>query len=200
MHAHLYFVWIPVLDNTLLLLIRRYHADGCCPHATHTLFDAQNAALKDGTASRADLPDAPVILAIKKLRSCYPSLLIICDLCLCGYTSHGHCGILREADHSVDNAASIARLGAIAAAYALAGANVIAPSDMMDGRVLAIKQALAAVDLHSRVPVMSYSAKFASCFYGPFRWVVGKGGGAVAVFLCVFGWYLMPASRLQHDD
>ena len=114
------------------------------------------------------MPDSPVICAIRKLRSLYPALLIMCDLCLCGYTSHGHCGILRK-DHSVDNAASIARLGEIAAAYAVAGANVIAPSDMMDGRVLAIKQALQAVDLHSRVPVMSYSAKFASCFYGPFR-------------------------------
>jgi porphobilinogen synthase len=84
------------------------------------------------------------------------------------YTSHGHCGILKP-DHCVDNQASIDRLGQIAAAYADAGAHVIAPSDMMDGRIGAIKAALTARGHGSKVAVMSYAAKFASCFYGPFR-------------------------------
>jgi porphobilinogen synthase len=84
------------------------------------------------------------------------------------YTSHGHCGILKS-DHTVDNAASIARLAAIAVAYAAAGAHLIAPTDMMDGRVGAIKAGLRAAGHGSTVAVMSYAAKFASCFYGPFR-------------------------------
>ena len=124
--------------------------------------------MKDGTASRADAADAPVLRAIAFLRARYPRLLIVCDLCLCGYTDHGHCGIL-TLDHRVDTAASIARLSAIAVSYAAAGADVIAPSDMMDGRVAAIKAGLRAAGLASRVPVMAYSAKYASCFYGPFR-------------------------------
>lgn len=126
---------------------------------------------KDEIGSAADKQSSPVIKAIKVLKARYPGLLIMCDLCLCGYTSHGHCGILKgkEHDHAVDNAASIERLGQIAAAYAQAGAHVIAPSDMMDGRVAAIKKALTDVGYGSRVAVMSYSAKFASCFYGPFR-------------------------------
>jgi porphobilinogen synthase len=111
-----------------------------------------------------------VLKAIRALRALYPRLLIICDLCLCAYTDHGHCGVLNDdTAHTVNNDASIARLGQIAAAYATAGADVIAPSDMMDGRVGAIKAALRRAGLESRVPVMSYSAKFASCFYGPFR-------------------------------
>ena len=109
-----------------------------------------------------------MLRAVRHLRALYPRLLIICDLCLCGYTDHGHCGVLR-ADHSVDNAASITRLRDVGVAYATAGADVIAPSDMMDGRIAAIKAGLRKAGLESRVPVMSYAAKFASCFYGPFR-------------------------------
>jgi porphobilinogen synthase len=89
------------------------------------------------------------------------------DLCLCGYTDHGHCGIL--SGRAIDNAASVARLAEVAVAFAAAGAHVIAPSDMMDGRVGAIKAALRGAGMGGRVAVMSYSAKFASCMYGPFR-------------------------------
>ena len=128
----------------------------------------QDDNLKDATASQADAADAPVLRAIARIRHLYPHLLIVCDLCLCGYTDHGHCGIL-SLDRRIDNAASIARLGEIAVSYAMAGADVVAPSDMMDGRVAAIKSALRSVNLESRVPVMAYSAKYASCFYGPFR-------------------------------
>ena len=127
-------------------------------------------AVRDATGSAADAADAPVPATAAALRAAYPRLLIAADLCLCAYTSHGHCGVLR-ADGSIDNAASVARLAAIAVAFARAGAQVIAPSDMMDGRVAAIKAALRADGggLDARVAVMSYAAKFASCFYGPFR-------------------------------
>jgi porphobilinogen synthase len=94
-------------------------------------------------------------------------VLVIADLCLCEYTSHGHCGLLR-ADGSVDNDASVELLARTALSQARAGADVIAPSDMMDGRVGAIRSALDEDGL-SDTPILAYSAKFASAFYGPFR-------------------------------
>lgn len=124
--------------------------------------------LKNDTGTAADSPTSPVIKAITKLRTLYPNLLIICDLCLCAYTSHGHCGIV-HADYSINNSASITRLGEMAVSFAKAGAHVIAPSDMMDGRIGAIKEALRFHGYGSKVAVMSYAAKFASCYYGPFR-------------------------------
>lgn len=123
---------------------------------------------KDEQGSSADAENAPVIQAVQKICSIFPSLLIACDLCLCAYTSHGHCGILRE-DGTIQNEASCQRLAEVALAYAKAGCHIIAPSDMMDGRIGAIKQAIISNDLGNKVSVMSYSAKFASCFYGPFR-------------------------------
>ncbi|XP_002741486.1 delta-aminolevulinic acid dehydratase-like [Saccoglossus kowalevskii] len=132
------------------------------------LFGVPSKLPKDERGSHADSDDTPVIFAIKKLRSQFPDLLIICDVCLCPYTSHGHCGILYE-DGTINNTASIQRLAEVSLAYAKAGCQVIAPSDMMDGRIAAIKQILLANDLGSKVSVLSYSAKFASSFYGPFR-------------------------------
>jgi len=123
---------------------------------------------KDGRGSCADEPTTPVILAIKKIKKLFPSLVIACDVCICPYTDHGHCGILRE-DGTLDNKASVQRLAEQALAYAKAGAQIVAPSDMMDGRVGAIKEALNSNDLGSKVSVLSYAVKFASCFYGPFR-------------------------------
>jgi len=122
---------------------------------------------KDARGSRADHPDAPVIRAVSRLRETYPDLLVMTDVCLCAYTDHGHCGLLK-ADGRIDNTASIARLAEIAVSYAKAGAHVVAPSDMMDGRVGAIRGALDQAGLH-HVAILSYAAKFASCFYGPFR-------------------------------
>lgn len=89
-------------------------------------------------------------------------------MCLCPYTSHGHCGILNP-NGTIDNKKSIKRLAAVALSYAKAGAHIVAPSDMMDGRVGAIKSALIDAGIGNGVSVLSYSAKFASCFYGPFR-------------------------------
>ncbi len=119
---------------------------------------------KDGRGSNAD---TPVVEAVRLLRKTLPDLQVITDVCLCAYTDHGHCGILKP-DGTIDNEASIARLAEVATAYAEAGAHIVAPSDMMDGRVGAIKHALAVHGL-GHVEVMSYAAKFASCFYGPFR-------------------------------
>lgn len=93
--------------------------------------------------------------------------MLACDVCLCPYTDHGHCGIFL--DHRLDNAASCQRLAEIALSYAKAGAHIVAPSDMMDNRVAAIKSVLISNRLEKEVAVLSYSVKFASNFYGPFR-------------------------------
>ncbi|XP_064165316.1 delta-aminolevulinic acid dehydratase isoform X1 [Anguilla rostrata] len=132
------------------------------------IFGVPAKIAKDERGSGADRDDTPAVLAVKKLRSCFPDLLLACDVCLCPYTSHGHCGILSD-DGTLDNAASCMRLAEVALAYAQAGCHIIAPSDMMDGRIGAIKEALLSNGLGNKVSVLSYSAKFASCYYGPFR-------------------------------
>lgn len=101
------------------------------------------------------------------LRKWFPDLVIACDVCLCPYTNHGHCGIF--AGEHLDNSASIQRLAEISLNYAKAGAHIIAPSDMMDNRIGAIKGILRENQLANQVSVLSYSVKFASNFYGPFR-------------------------------
>jgi porphobilinogen synthase len=122
---------------------------------------------KDARGSRADADGSPVVTALERLRQEFPDLVLITDVCLCAYTDHGHCCLFRG-DGSMDNDATIRRLAEVSVRYARAGAHMVAPSDMMDGRIGAIKQALAQGAL-DHVPVMSYAAKFASCFYGPFR-------------------------------
>ena len=153
----------------------------------------EDASAKDGRGSAADQASSPVVTACAYLRARYPTLLVMVDVCLCGYTSHGHCGIMREEGGSgvIDNAASVARLAEISVAFARAGAQVIAPSDMMDGRVGAIKAALHAAGLGGTTAVMAYSAKFASCFYGPFR-DAAHSGMAFGDRAC---YQLPPASR-----
>ena len=118
----------------------------------------------------ADDVNGPVILSIKKIRELFPSLYIACDVCLCEYTSHGHCGILHE-DGSINSEPSANRIAEVALSYAKAGAHCVAPSDMMDGRIRMIKQRLIEEGYGNRVLLMSYSAKFASGLYGPFRYV-----------------------------
>eukprot|EP00062_Callorhinchus_milii_P014823 gi/632964411/ref/XP_007898386.1/ PREDICTED: delta-aminolevulinic acid dehydratase isoform X1 [Callorhinchus milii] len=132
------------------------------------IFGVPAKLIKDERGSAADSEDTPTILAIKTLRNKFPGLVIACDVCLCPYTSHGHCGILRE-DGTLNNEASCQRLSEVTLAYAKAGCHIVAPSDMMDGRVGAMKQALISNDMGNKVSLMSYSAKFASCYYGPFR-------------------------------
>jgi porphobilinogen synthase len=129
-------------------------------------------AEKDEEGSGAWDDDGVVQLATRAIKDAHPDLLVIADLCLCEYTSHGHCGLLR-ADGSVDNDASVDLLARTAVSQARAGADVIAPSDMMDGRVGAIRAALDDDGL-SDTPIMAYSAKFASAYYGPFREAAGS--------------------------
>jgi porphobilinogen synthase len=121
---------------------------------------------KDEVGSGAYDPDGIVQQAIKAIKKAYPELYIITDVCLCEYTSHGHCGMIQE--DKILNDPSLQYLAKTALSHAVAGADMVAPSDMMDGRVEAIRQKL---DQHGfgHIPIMSYSAKFASAFYGPFR-------------------------------
>jgi porphobilinogen synthase len=124
-------------------------------------------AAKDEEGSGAWDDEGIVQLATRAIKEAHPDLLVIADLCLCEYTSHGHCGVIK-ADGSVDNDATLELLARTATSQARAGADVVAPSDMMDGRVGTIRQALDD-DGHPDTPILAYSAKFASAFYGPFR-------------------------------
>jgi porphobilinogen synthase len=125
-------------------------------------------AAKDETGSNASDPGGPVILAIKALKKAFPTLFIMTDVCLCEYTSHGHCGIL-NGDGTLNREESNKRIAETAVDYALAGADCVAPSDMNDGRIKAIKQGLVEVGIAHKTMVMSYAAKFSGCLYGPFR-------------------------------
>jgi porphobilinogen synthase len=124
-------------------------------------------AAKDEDGSGAWDDEGVVQLATRAIKDAHPDLLVITDLCLCEYTSHGHCGVVRG-DGTVDNDATLELLARTACSQVRAGADVIAPSDMMDGRVGAIRTALDD-DGHTETPILAYSAKFASAFYGPFR-------------------------------
>ena len=121
---------------------------------------------KDATGSSAWDDNGPVPTAVRALKKEYPRLVVITDVCMCEYTDHGHCGILRDGD--VDNDATLELLARAALAYAAAGADIVAPSDMMDGRVGAIRRALDDQKL-TNTAILAYAAKYASAFYGPFR-------------------------------
>ncbi len=129
-------------------------------------------AEKDEQASGAWAEDGIVQQALRALKNnrALDRLVMIADVCLCEYTSHGHCGVVaRDGDHyEIENDSSVALIAKTADSLAEAGADIVAPSDMMDGRVEAIRDALDA-DGHEQIPVMSYASKFASAFYGPFR-------------------------------
>ena len=127
---------------------------------------------KDAEGSGAWDEEGIVQQATRAIKAAQPDLLVIADLCLCEYTSHGHCGLL-AADGSVDNDATLELLARTAVAQARAGADIIAPSDMMDGRVGAIRAALDEEGF-TEIPILAYSAKFASAFYGPFREAAGS--------------------------
>lgn len=121
---------------------------------------------KNASGTEAYSPTGVVQKALESIKNLNQSTVVICDVCMCEYTDHGHCGILREG--VVDNAMTIATLGKIAVAQARAGADIVAPSSMMDDQVAAIRSALDSEGFQN-VPIMSYSSKFSSAFYGPFR-------------------------------
>jgi porphobilinogen synthase len=143
---------------------------------------------KDPEGSGAWADEGVVQEAVRALKRGVPGLTVITDVCLCEYTSHGHCGVLDG--HEVLNDPTLELLARTAVSHARAGADVVAPSDMMDGRVGAIRDALDDADL-SRVPIMSYAAKYASAFYGPFR----DAAGSTPAFGDRRGYQMDPANQ-----
>ena len=127
---------------------------------------------KDAEGSGAYDDEGIVQLATRAIKDAHPDLVVMTDVCLCEYTDHGHCGLLRD-DGAVDNDPSVELIARAAVSHARAGADVVAPSDMMDGRIGAVRAALDE-DGFGDTPIVAYSAKFASAFYGPFREAVGS--------------------------
>lgn len=123
-------------------------------------------AKKDSMGSGAHAKDGIIQLAIRELKNKAPELMVSTDVCLCEYTNHGHCGVL--INQQVDNDATLEILGQVALSHAKAGADMVAPSDMMDGRVAEIRGILDENNF-DQIPIMSYAVKYASAFYGPFR-------------------------------
>ncbi len=121
---------------------------------------------KDDTGSGAYDPDGIVQRAVRAVKKALPDLLVICDVCLDEYTSHGHCGLIKDGE--IDNDSTLPLLAQTALTQVEAGADMVAPSDMMDGRVGAIRDELDA-HRHTQIPILAYSAKYASAYYGPFR-------------------------------
>ena len=129
------------------------------------------AAVKSPEGDEASSPDGAVQRAIGAIKEAAPGLVVFTDVCLCAYTDHGHCGVLNG--QTIDNDASVERIAEVALSHARAGADVVAPSDMMDGRVGAIRSVLDAASF-SETAIMAYAAKYASAFYGPFREASGS--------------------------
>jgi porphobilinogen synthase len=160
------------------------------------LFPVTPASKKDPDGSEALNPANLICRAIKIARTAAPDLEIITDVALDPYTSHGHDGVLNPATGDVDNDATVARLAEMAVLQASAGSDWVAPSDMMDGRVGAIRTALDEAGLLQTV-VLSYAAKFASAFYGPFRDAVGSRTAAGSAYLDKRSYQLNPANARE---
>ena len=153
--------------------IERFSISELVAEATEIAASGVNAVLlfgipaaKDETGSGAYDEEGVVQMAVRALKEAHPDLAVITDVCLCEYTSHGHCGFVREGE--VDNDITVELLAKTAISHAEAGADAVAPSDMMDGRIGTIRHQLDE-EGHSGVPIVAYSAKYASAFYGPFR-------------------------------
>jgi porphobilinogen synthase len=142
---------------------------------------------KDEEGSGAYDPDGAVQRALRELRPRFPEFVLMTDVCLCEYTSHGHCGVIEDGE--VANDATLDLLGRTAVSHAEAGADVVAPSDMMDGRVGALREALDDAGFE-QTPIVSYAAKYASAFYGPFR----EAAGSAPAFGDRRGYQLDPAN------
>ena len=147
-------------------------------------------ARKDACGSGASDPDGVVCRAIRAIKARLPELVVIADVCLCEYTDHGHCGILHG--HTVDNDKTLEVLAKTALSHVRAGADMVAPSDMMDGRVAAIRAVLDENGFEN-TPIMSYSAKYASAFYGPFR----EAAGSAPAFGDRRGYQMDPHNRKE---
>jgi porphobilinogen synthase len=145
---------------------------------------------KDCCGSEAWNPNGVVQQAIRRIKALYPDFYIITDVCMCEYTDHGHCGILNG--HEVDNDKTLEVLAKTALSHVQAGADMVAPSDMMDGRVAAIREILDQ-NGYETVPIMAYSAKYASAFYGPFR----EAAGSAPAFGDRKGYQMDPHNRKE---
>lgn len=143
----------------------------CMQAGVHSCILFGIPAHKDALGSSAWAENGVVQQAVRTIKASYPDFYVITDVCMCEYTDHGHCGAI--CDHKVVNDATLELLSKVAVSHAKAGADMVAPSDMMDGRVAAIRAALDAADFKN-VPIMAYSAKYASAFYGPFRSAAGS--------------------------
>ena len=164
---------IPSLDGQW-----RYSPDRVCEEIEECMAAGVKRVLlfgipahKDACGSSAWDPNGVVQQGIRAIKAKFPDCYVITDVCMCEYTDHGHCGILH--DHEVDNDQTLRVLAKTALSHAQAGADMVAPSDMMDGRIAAIRDALDDNGF-TNVPIMSYSAKYASAFYGPFRDAAGS--------------------------
>jgi porphobilinogen synthase len=147
-------------------------------------------AEKDEAGSGAYDDEGIVQMAVRALKKAHPDLLVITDVCLCEYTSHGHCGFVRDGE--VDNDITIELIAKTAVSHAEAGADVVAPSDMMDGRIAAVRSQLDE-EGHANVPIIAYAAKYASAFYGPFR----EAADSAPEFGDRRGYQMDPANALE---
>jgi porphobilinogen synthase len=149
-------------------------------------------AVKDDAGSGAYDDEGVVQMAVRALKDAHPDLAVITDVCLCEYTSHGHCGVIRDGQTEVDNDVTVELLAKTAISHAVAGADGVAPSDMMDGRIGSIRFQLDE-EGHSGVPIIAYSAKYASAFYGPFR----DAAGSTPAFGDRRGYQMDPANAAE---
>lgn len=160
------------------------------------LFPVTPPALKDARGTEALNPDTLVLRAVRAIRAAVPRLLVFTDVALDPYTSHGHDGVLTTDGTDVDNDATVEVLAEMAVLHAQAGSDFVAPSDMMDGRVRAIRKALNAAG-HIGTGILAYAAKFASAYYGPFREAVGSAAAAGTRALDKRTYQLNPANRRE---
>ncbi len=160
------------------------------------LFPSIDPSLKDEQGTEADNPDTFALRAVKAIKKAIPELIVVTDVALDPYTSHGHDGVLDENGARVLNDETVERLCRMAVLQAEAGVDIVAPSDMMDGRVEAIREALDVSD-HEDTAIMAYSAKFASAYYGPFREAVGSAQAAGTTQLDKKTYQLNPANRRE---
>ncbi len=157
------------------------------------LFPKLDASLKDPSGSEALNPDTLILRAVRAVKEALPGLLIFADIALDPYTSHGHDGVLTADGRDVDNDRTVEILCRMSVMHAEAGVDFVAPSDMMDGRVAAIRSALDAAG-HEKTGILAYSAKFASAYYGPFRDAVGSASAAGTMLLGKDTYQLDPAN------
>jgi porphobilinogen synthase len=174
------FVAPDALPNERLPALGRHTVDGVVRECEELLRLGVKSVIlfgipesKDDEGSGAWIEEGIVQQALRALRPRFPELLLLTDVCLCEYTSHGHCGVIRGDGAEVDNDLTVELLAKTAISHAEAGADAVAPSDMMDGRIGSIRFQLDE-EGHSGVPIVAYSAKYASAFYGPFRDAVGS--------------------------